>query len=66
MNKAVNVLNSVLVVITVNSMLRFIFESYMKFVNWWILTSEEIYKIVTKPTITETISLNRLRWFVHV
>jgi hypothetical protein len=32
----------------------------------WILTSKEIYAIVKKPTITETIRLNRLRWFGHV
>jgi len=48
MNKAVTVLNSVLVVITINSMLHFICESYMKCVNWRILTSEEIYTTVTK------------------
>lgn len=48
MNKAVIVLNSVLEVITVNSILHFIFESFVKCVNWRILTSEEIYTIVTK------------------
>jgi len=47
MNKAVIVLNSVLVVITVNSILCFTFGSYVKHVNWRILTSEEIYTIVT-------------------
>jgi len=31
-----------------------------------ILTSKEIYAMVKKPTITETIKLNRLRWFGHV
>jgi hypothetical protein len=30
--------------------------------NWRILTNKEIYA----PTITETIRLNRLRWFGHV
>jgi hypothetical protein len=35
-------------------------------VNWRILTNKEIYAIVRKPTIIETIRLNRLRWFVHV
>lgn len=48
MNKAVIVLHNMLVVITVNSMLHFIFESYVKCVNWRTLTSEEIYTIVTK------------------
>jgi hypothetical protein len=31
--------------------------------NWRILTNKEIYAIVKKPTITETIRLHRLRWF---
>jgi hypothetical protein len=31
-----------------------------------ILTNKEIYKMVKKPTITEKIRLNRLRWFWHV
>ena len=30
-----------------------------------ILTNKEIYASVKKPTITETIRLNRLRWFGH-
>ena len=34
--------------------------------NWRILTSNEIYASFTKPTIIETIRLNRLRWFGHV
>jgi len=34
--------------------------------NWRILTSKEIDAIVKKPSITETIRLNRLRWFGHV
>jgi len=34
--------------------------------NWRILTDKEIYAIVQKPTIIETIRLNRLRWFGHV
>ena len=34
--------------------------------NWRILTNKEIYAMVKKPTITETIRLNRLRWFGHV
>jgi hypothetical protein len=34
--------------------------------NWWILTNKEIYAIVKKHTITETIRLNRLHWFGHV
>ena len=34
--------------------------------NWKILTNKEIYAIVKKPTIIETIRLNRLRWFGHV
>jgi hypothetical protein len=31
-----------------------------------ILTIKEIYASVKKPTIIETIRLNRLRWFGHV
>jgi hypothetical protein len=34
--------------------------------NWRILTNKEIYANITKPTITETIRLHRLRWFGHV
>jgi len=34
--------------------------------NWMILTNKEIYASLKKPTITETIRLSRLRWFVHV
>jgi len=34
--------------------------------NWRLLTNKEIYAMVKNPTITETISLNRLRWFGHV
>jgi hypothetical protein len=34
--------------------------------NWRILTNKEIYAIVKKTTITETIKLHRLRWFGHV
>ena len=34
--------------------------------NWRILTNKEIYAMVKKPTITETIGLNRLHWFGHV
>jgi len=34
--------------------------------NWRILTYKEIYAIVKKPTITEKIRFNRLRWFGHV
>jgi hypothetical protein len=34
--------------------------------NWRILTNKEIYAIVKKPTITETIRLHKLRWFGHV
>ena len=33
---------------------------------WRILTNKEIYASVKKPTIIETIRLNRLRWFGHV
>jgi len=31
--------------------------------NWRILTDKEIYASVKKPTIIETVSLNRLCWF---
>jgi len=34
--------------------------------NWRILTNKEIYTSVKKPSIIETIRLNRLRWFGHV
>jgi len=34
--------------------------------NGRILSNKEIYAMVKKPTITETIRLNRLRWFGHV
>ena len=34
--------------------------------NWKILTNKEIYASVKKPTIIETVRLNRLRWFGHV
>jgi hypothetical protein len=34
--------------------------------NWRILTNKEIYASVKKPTIIETMRLNRLRWFGHV
>jgi hypothetical protein len=34
--------------------------------NWRILTNNEIYAIVKKTTITETIRLHRLCWFGHV
>jgi hypothetical protein len=33
--------------------------------NWRILTNNQIYAIVKKPTITQTIRLHRLRWFGH-
>jgi len=34
--------------------------------NWKILTNKEIHASVKKPTIIETIRLNRLCWFGHV
>jgi hypothetical protein len=34
--------------------------------NWRMLTNKEIYAMVKKPTITETIRLNGLCWFGHV
>jgi len=34
--------------------------------NWRILTHKEIYAMVKKPTITQTIRLNRLHWLGHV
>ena len=34
--------------------------------NWRILTNKEIYASVKKPTVIETVRLNRLRWFGHV
>ena len=33
---------------------------------WRILTNKEIYAVVKKPTIADTVMLNRLRWFGHV
>jgi len=37
-----------------------------KQLNIWIVTNKEIYASVKKPTIIETIRLNRLHWFGHV
>ena len=34
--------------------------------NWRILTNKEIYAMVKKSTITETLRLNTLCWFGHV
>jgi hypothetical protein len=34
--------------------------------NWRILTNKEMYAIVKKPTITETIRLHGIRWFGQV
>ena len=34
--------------------------------NLRILTNKEIYAMVEKPTITETVRLSRLLWFGHV
>jgi hypothetical protein len=34
--------------------------------NWRILTNKEIYAVLKKPTITQTMTLHRLRWFGHV
>ena len=34
--------------------------------NWRIETNKEIYARVKKPTITETISINKLHWSGHV
>jgi len=34
--------------------------------NWRILTNKEIYASVKKPTVIETVRLNRLCWFRHV
>jgi hypothetical protein len=31
-----------------------------------ILTNKEMYALLKKPTITETVRLHRLRWFGHV
>ena len=34
--------------------------------NWRILTNKEIYASVKKPTVIETVRLNRLCWFEQV
>jgi hypothetical protein len=34
--------------------------------NWRVLTNKEIYALVNKPIIIETVRLYRLRWFGHV
>ena len=34
--------------------------------NWRILTNKEIYAMVKKPTVTDTVRLNRLHWFGRV
>jgi len=41
-------------------------EDYNEKENWIILTNKEIYAMVKKSTIAETIRLNRLCWFGHV
>jgi hypothetical protein len=33
---------------------------------WTVLTSKEIYAMVKKPIITETVRLSRLLWFGHL
>jgi hypothetical protein len=33
--------------------------------NWRILTNKEIYAIINKPAVTETVRFHRLRWFGH-
>jgi hypothetical protein len=38
----------------------------MEYLFWRILTNKEIYEIVKKPTITETIRPNKSQWFGHV
>ena len=38
----------------------------MKKKNWRILTNKKFMQVLKKPTIVETIRLNRLRWFGHV
>jgi hypothetical protein len=34
--------------------------------NWRVVTNKEIYAVVTEPTITETVRLSPLCWFVHL
>ena len=34
--------------------------------NWRIITNKETYVRVKKPTIIETVRLNRLHWFGHI
>jgi hypothetical protein len=34
--------------------------------NWRMLTNKEIYAVVKKPTMTETVRLNRICWFGHI
>jgi hypothetical protein len=34
--------------------------------NWKILANKEIYAVIKKPTVTETVRLNRLWWVGHV
>jgi hypothetical protein len=34
--------------------------------NRRILTNKEIFAVVKKPTVTETVRLSRLRWFGHI
>jgi len=34
--------------------------------NWRILTNKELYAMIHKPAITETVRLSRLCWFGHV
>jgi hypothetical protein len=34
--------------------------------NWRILTHKEFYVIIRKPTVTEKIMIQKLRWFGYV
>ena len=34
--------------------------------NWRVLTNKDVYGRIKKPTIIETIRLNRIHWFGHV
>ena len=68
-NTTVLTLNLLWNVSLINNMFHFkIVLFWINFMqpSWRILTNKEIYGSVRKPTIIETIRLNRLCWFGHV
>ena len=46
--------------------IRNLYKQLYGILSFICISNKEIYAVVKKPTITETIRLNRLRWFGHV